>query len=438
MNQLAGTGWLMGDGLQQIERYKPDCEFNQNKKQVLVYKLILLLLMILTWGCSLQKSDQIPEKFQELENITVYSADAKSAKTISFKKDVIYGDTDEVLFGRMGEVAVDHLNRIYITDIRKLVIYALEPDGRLIDLLGGDGRGPGEFSSIQQLQIRGNRLYAFDSWQNNRVSMFNLETLTIEKTISLARNRGEYDELNGFHPSAAELYVGNDDTFYATFISSGNPNISNWEHIEVQGLFFLLDLTGDISGKVMDFTHSVRTIIPYRGVPALEFPLIPFYGKALTVLSSENLIYFAEPDQFMVKAYSPNGSYQRAFYYPLRKIPLTRTSAIEVGVHELGTTNPDLFIDNIGSIDLPENWPVLTDMKIDNENRLWISTIVEDFDIYEWWVLEETGELITRFDWPRDEPIEVIKNGYMYTRKTDEGTDLQQIVRYKIVMEEAS
>jgi len=85
---------------------------------------------------------------------------------------------------------------------------------------------------------------------------------------------------------------------------------------------------------------------------------------------------------------------------------------------------------------LPESWPALNDLLIDDENRLWVSTIVEDFEIFEWWVLEETGELITRFKWPRDEPIEVVKNGYMYTLETDEDTGLQQVVRYRIEMTE--
>ncbi len=83
-------------------------------------------------------------------------------------------------------------------------------------------------------------------------------------------------------------------------------------------------------------------------------------------------------------------------------------------------------------LDLPENWPVLTDMKIDGQDRIWIATTVEDMSIYEWWVLEESGELITKFEWLRDEPIEVIKNGYVYTRQTDEDTGLQQVVRYRI------
>jgi len=392
--------------------------------------------MIVFWGCS-QETTPIPEELKNLENLTVYEADVTPAVAISFQKDAVYGDTDEALIGRMGDVTVDDLSRVFITDLQKMVIYAFEPEGRLITLLGRDGHGPGEFSSIHHLQIRGNRLFAFDSWLNNRVSAFSLETLDVDETITLAGNRGDYEELNGFYPPVAELYVRNDGSYLVTFLSSGTPNISSWEHIDVQGLFYLLEPAGDISRKMMSFTHSVRTIIPHNGVPAMEFPLLPFYGKALTALSNNDHIYFAEPGQFLVKIYSPNGNYQHSFFYPIKQIPLNRTSAIEFGIPELGANNPELFIDNIGSIQLPESWPVLNDLLIDEINRLWVSTIIEDFDVYEWWVLEETGELITKFEWPRDEPIEVIRNGYMYTRETDEDTGLQQVVRYRIEFEEA-
>jgi len=189
------------------------------------------------------------------------------------------------------------------------------------------------------------------------------------------------------------------------------------------GLFYLLDSTGKIaSNKLIDFKEDTRTLFEVLGVP-----LKPFFGNALTVLTRDNSIYQAEPDHFLIKVYSPDGAYRHAFYYPHKKIPLTQESAIEAGV-------PDLYIENMQSMDLPRTWPVLTDMNIDDQNRLWIATTVENMNVYEWWVLEHTGELLAKFTWPRKEPIEEIKNGYMYTRETDEETGLQKIVRYRIEM----
>ena len=90
------------------------------------------------------------------------------------------------------------------------------------------------------------------------------------------------------------------------------------------------------------------------------------------------------------------------------------------------------MIENAPEEQVPQTGPALNDLIVDDEGQIWVSTIVEDFDIYEWWVLEETGALITRFEWPRDEPIEVIRNGYMYTRQTDAETGIQQIVRCRV------
>jgi len=71
-------------------------------------------------------------------------------------------------------------------------------------------------------------------------------------------------------------------------------------------------------------------------------------------------------------------------------------------------------------------------MFFDDKNRLWVSTIIEDHSVYEWWVLQETGELIARFEWPRNEPLEFVGNGHLYTRKTNDKTGAEHIVRYRI------
>ena len=85
---------------------------------------------------------------------------------------------------------------------------------------------------------------------------------------------------------------------------------------------------------------------------------------------------------------------------------------------------------------VPDTWPAMDNMIIDDDGRLWIATIVEDLDVFEWWLLEETGELLSKFKWPRDEPIVTVKNGKVYTRQTDVETGLERVVRYGIEMAE--
>ena len=386
-------------------------------------KSVFLIIILIINGCFSQEDELIPHKLEKLKNLTVYSADVQLSKTISFQTDAVYSESGDVLIGRMGELAVDSLGRVYIADNEKMVIYVFDTDGQFLNRVGRDGRGPGEFSSyIKNLQIYGNRLYAFDP-APNRLNVFTLNNLSIEKTISLGQNRSDFQKLSTAFPYIKNLFVTGRDTFIAEFITHSKEDLKKYQNVDVTSLYYSLDCDGNISDKLLGFISEKRTNL------LLVISLREFFGSVLHGFSSNGRIILADPEEFIVKMYSPNGNYQSAFFYPHKKIPLSKEKALEANVR-------DALINKMHLIDLPKYWPVLTDMKIDDQNRLWIAATVEDMSIYEWWVLENTGEFITKFEWPRNEPIEVVKNGYIYTRETDEETGLQQVVRYRIVFEE--
>lgn len=389
------------------------------------YLLHCLFIIAIVLGCTSRERDQIPEAYRYLENLTVFSSEKEAPYQIDLVWEQSFGDTEETLIGRMGDVAVDERGRVYIADVQRMLIYVFEADGNLIAELGREGRGPGEFDYINSLQIRSDHLYIFDS---NRfmVHVYSLDSMTGEKSIILAENRNQFQKLSQAFPSIYNLYVRDNDTFIAKFVSEKVEELEAWKSYETRGLLYPLDVSGKISADiVLEFPYEIRVLTTFRDGLGGIVPFTPFFGKTLTVLSGDNRIIQAVSDHFFVTYYSPSGNCQKSFYYPHEKIPLTRESVVEAGF-------ADYFIENMSSIDLPQHWPVLTNMIIDNHDRLWIATTVEDMSVLKWWVLEDTGELITRFECPRDEPVEIVKNGYVYTRQTDEDTGLQQISRYRM------
>ena len=384
-----------------------------------------LFLCVIGNGCTSNDSmPEVPEYIMELENLTVYQADSKISTILSFKQDAIYGDTEDVFIGNIRDIAVDDLGRVFIADPTIMVVHAFEPDGQYIGQLGREGRGPGEFSNIRSLNVHRDRLYAYDPSQY-RMHIFTVHDLAGEKTVNLAGNRGSFSSLAGTLPWIQDVHVRNDDTYIAKFLfEDKSPALQNWENYEVMGLYYQLNNSGSITGELFEFTNETRTRFPIRNV-AFDMLFEPFFGITLMVISSNNYIYIAIPDYFLIKQMSPNGAYHQSFFYPIGKLPISKESAIEAELAEL-------YVNEIQNLDLPEFWPVLTDMKTDNQDRLWVATTVEDMSVLEWWVLENTGEPITRFEWPRSKPIQVIKNDYIYTLETDEETDLQQVVRYRI------
>ena len=84
---------------------------------------------------------------------------------------------------------------------------------------------------------------------------------------------------------------------------------------------------------------------------------------------------------------------------------------------------------------LPETWPAVQHFLMDDQQRFWISTIIDDRNNYVWWVLKENGELIGRFIWPSEKEIQFVRNGKIYVLEADHESGLDQIVRYGIKMQ---
>ena len=87
---------------------------------------------------------------------------------------------------------------------------------------------------------------------------------------------------------------------------------------------------------------------------------------------------------------------------------------------------------------LPESNPVILFLMADDENRIWAAVpIYGEREIYEWWILDQSGELLAKLKRPRDKTIYDIKDGYLYAKEIDEETDAEYVVKYRIVLEEA-
>lgn len=220
-----------------------------------------------------------------------------------------------------------------------------------------------------------------------------------------------------------KLFVRKDGSFLVRFGSLTPNKDPRYDH------YYVIKRNGDL---------QPNQIIKQRAVPIFghrsdNFSFggeLPFSRKSITVLSNEDNIISAWTEEMLIKVYDSSGNELHAFYYPFQNTEFNQ----KVFADDLSSTSGLRQV--LPYVDVPETWPALEKMLIDDENQLWISTIVEDFDVYEWWVLKSTGELIAKFTWPRDSSIEVIKNGYMYTKKTFKETGLQQVLRYRIEMEE--
>lgn len=107
----------------------------------------------------------------------------------SCKKEIVFGDQKDnrCIFALIGEIAVDDSGNLFAFDPKQLHIKKFSKDGKLIRIFGRKGQGPGEFSSINSIQIDGDKLFVYD--QNGmRISYFSLNGEFIETILVNVQN----------------------------------------------------------------------------------------------------------------------------------------------------------------------------------------------------------------------------------------------------------
>lgn len=220
---------------------------------------------------------------------------------------------------QLGDIAADKEGRVFVTDMKKQVIYAFTPNGELFYIFGGSGDGPGEFNTIKSIEIKDHLMFVHDFHQN-RLTAINLHTLDVDFTLLFGKNKHEYQELHRSYPLVSEVYAYNSERFLVKYLSNNNYQPSEiWDLVMIKGYLYLADQNGILLSKVMDFKNLTRTMYPYNGVPMLEIPITPFYGESIIAISSEGFIYHVHPIIFWYKYLSMMGPISEHFLTLINK-----------------------------------------------------------------------------------------------------------------------
>ncbi|HLR26602.1 MAG TPA: 6-bladed beta-propeller [Fodinibius sp.] len=425
-------------------------------------KLVIfsLLLTLFVDGCSGGKSGEPPHNpakentaldSNRVNNSTATAngkkpiANSETTNAIQFVREQEFKSTDEVIIGQIATVVVDDKDHVFIADKGQTTIQVFNRDGSYRASIGNQGKGPGEFTAISPnttMKIHSNRLYVSDVTEGfqffpHRIHVFSLEDLSFLQTIKLIpKNKNNFEKLQKYNPKR----------FYP--LTGGRLLVAYhramWEYRDTVSYirYVIQDSTGTILTSPIleqkDLTYLVYTY-PSGNSSMHSFP---FYRRSLFALSNDNDLYAANTEEFKIQVYNTQGEPIRTFQHPFNNQPLRLRKLIDRYRKNNYMARLDRHEgDNVAlkmirqAPDIPDTWPALQSMFFDDKNQLWISTIIAGKEVYKWYVLKKSGEITATFTWPRDKPIEKVRNGKLYTRETDQETGLEEIVRYNIVME---
>ncbi|SHE30537.1 6-bladed beta-propeller protein [Fodinibius roseus] len=386
-----------------------------------------ILIFVICIGCSNRSAVDLPEhiKNQDLENLTIYQADVQPNQTIQLIREQAFGNSEDVLIGNPSQLEADRSGRVYIGDSQQKSIHVFQPDGNYLSSIGREGQGPGEFQWIGNMQILSDELFIYDP-NSHRLNVFRIpenSNTAPEFLHSVVISGDNFEGIPEANFMSPRLYrIRNDGSL---ILFSRNSIFQYRQDPEFQGVtrYYLVNMEDETSiDTIFEMDMPEHIVTEWFTIPA------PFNARGLMALSSDDRIFSVWTDDILIKVHSPDGVYERSFYYPFVNHDLNREDAIN------SMDDHEQLQKAVRSMELPKTWPALDRMFIDDKDRIWIATIVDDLDIFEWWVMNEEGELLTRFNWPRSKQIVKVKNGKLYARKTEEETGLEEIVRYDIKM----
>jgi len=404
---------------------------NHGKAYFLIFIVSLLL------GCSRQKPVEVPGHIKQLDNLKIYRSDnAEPPFTISLIPDNTYGDTKEVLLGPLiKDIAVDEQGQVYIADYRKKEIHVYHSNGSFQQSIGREGRGPGEFLMIWDMEVRKNKLAVLDFGQT-KISEFDTESLELQNEFDISLSKETANQpswLNRtqkrrFSYRPTKLFIKSSGNYLIIFSDETIGPAANVEGRTYEFSFFDTESASYIKHDLYSFKWTGKLLFS----DDIVMFKVPYKRGSLFDYESGQLIY-GWNEELLLTFYKEIGTYQRAIYYPQKNITLTKDAALSMYKNNNGNNKP---LNAVRNDTLPATWPAFNSFLVDDKKRIWVSIFTDQPETYEWRVLQESGKLLAKFKWPRKRNLKEVKNGYAYTLEKDEQTGLQNVVRYRIEMEE--
>lgn len=355
---------------------------------------------------------------EQIANATHF--ELSEAQPAELVKDQSFSAGSHKTVNSMGEVAANDEGSLFVINALRKRIEVFDSRGAHIKSVGGIGRDPGDFQNPTYLKVQGDALYAYD--QNLfRMYRYRLPELELE-TVTYLENKAaelEVDSLSDAKPFAAEVVNGGN--YLVAFQIVDNPQ-------NRQLFFYEVSPQGEVVSDQL-FSFNNKSLYMDEAVDPPLIMMLPYEPENLFSSDSQVRFYTVNTDNFLITLRDDQGEEIESRYYLFEKHNLIRSDAI------------DLFTDTfqrraIRRASLPEKWPALAEMFIDDEDRIWVAAIISDLNKYRWYVFESSGEPLASFELSRKKKIETIKNGFVYVKEFNARQYSDQVSRYRLAVQD--
>ena len=322
-------------------------------------------------------------------------------------------ETENYFFGSIQDLDATSTGRMVVLDADASHLKVLRPDGALVDTLGRQGKGPGEFQGPTSVDVaRGDSVYVFDN-KPDRLTVFSLPLSS--------------------EPARSAVVTS---------------NVGNLSDVRVLGTRLIGEVTPGYTRKEGLYRPSPNTWYAFDGANALGDPLLrvrrrkvatsfsgpgaaidylPFGRVTRVAAGPDGRLYHGFTDSLQLRATSPDGDTESIVSVSAPSVPVTAAERDSV------LSGIDAEIRPLIEAEFPNSKPAFTDLVVTDDGRLWVrrpkSGPVAETVV--WWILDPDTKTIHEVQLPPAVDVEVVQDGNAYgTTTTEEGAPA--VVRYRI------
>lgn len=341
--------------------------------------------------------------------LTVFGgAYAQPVESLVVEQEFLVGEeTDEVFFGRSIDVHLHDAGHAYVIDAQQNRVVRLQDDGRVADILGEKGRGPGEFVGLKRAFIHGERLVTYDVAQR-RIVVFSLENGEVLETTGLGRSPA------GKYPSDLAGTTG--DKHLIKFIKLISQPDPEREPATYRWLYPDQTVSGVVASQEDDDIYMKLTSESLTTGPLA-------YGREVIVrVGQDGHVFACRTGEIAIAKLTASGDTVNVIRTRSTPIPVTeedRRSRIEKWDSEAARNEiRDMLRQS------PDTWPLFRNMLVDTE-RIWLDMVTRDRETRTWLALNDAGEKVATFTVPENVRITSIRGSRAAgVFETEEGAQL--------------
>lgn len=339
-----------------------------------------------------------------------------------------FRSSSELLLSKVDDIVVDSRGEVYVYD-RDAGLLLLSSSGELVRQVGAEGRGPGEYVGISNLQLLpGDSLLVFD-WDLNRVTVFPPGSEEAAYSISVRSGSNGMPIWVTRVPAKSSYLAAYREPFMASDPSSD---------LEPKPIIISsLGQDGSVEkDSVLVFPTSRPLLLRQGG--SITIRGNPFARESVYRMGSDGRLFYGWSDTLGIAIYSAAGERVGGFSASLKPAEVTQQdmdmilAAVEEGPPgapwpaEMNRAFAEALREAV-----PETWPVFETFLVDEQGLVWVDTTVRSEADEQWRVFADTGRPIGSATLPQGFEGMVVRNGTIYGVMKDD-LDVPSVLGFKV------